>query len=236
MQAPMKSSKLGELEVRIAGGRDGEGSGQGPVVVLLHGFGAPADDLVSLWRVFDVPGDTRWVFPGAPLALGPEYAGGRAWWPIDFMERLSRRARGDHGEADVPEGLERARTKVDALLAAVRTQLSPGKLVLGGFSQGAMLALDVALRTEPVDALLLLSGTQIAIDEWTPLLPARRGVPVFMSHGQQDEILPFAISRTLRDMLVAQGYSVEWCPFRGGHGIPPEVIRAANTFLRGILA
>jgi phospholipase/carboxylesterase len=53
-----------------------------------------------------------------------------------------------------------------------------------------------------------------------------------MSHGQADEILPFAVSEGLRDVLIAHGLPVDWVPFRGGHAIPPAVIDGVGTFLR----
>ena len=65
----MRVHTYGGLEVHIAGGPDREGGGNGPVVILLHGFGAPGDDLVSLWRMLRVPDAVRFVFPVAPLKL-----------------------------------------------------------------------------------------------------------------------------------------------------------------------
>ncbi len=236
----MKLSKLGDLRVRIVGGADGEGGGSGPVVVLLHGFGAPGDDLVSLAGALNAPAGTRFVFPEAPIELGPMYMGGRAWWNIDLEERMRRQALGEARDlAEVPEGLSEARAHVNALLEAVERDLHapPAKTVLGGFSQGAMLSLDVALRSSRTFAgLVLMSGTHIAKEEWAPLLKARAHLPLLMSHGSEDPVLPFKVSSDLRDTLVAAGWSVEWIPFRGGHGIPGNVTQAVSTFLGKHLA
>lgn len=233
----MKQRKLGGLDARIVGGSDGDGGGDGPVMVMLHGFGAPADDLVPLWRVLGAPSGTRFVFPAAPLDLGPMYMGGRAWWPIDFEERMMRRMRGDHGEADVPPGLVAARDAMSALLDEVQHTMQPSKLVLGGFSQGAMLSLDVALHSElPLAGLVLLSTTQLAREVWQARYAARASVPVFMSHGREDELLPFFVSERLRDQMRAAGTEIEWVEFRGGHGIPPEVLGALAGFLQRTLS
>jgi phospholipase/carboxylesterase len=235
----MKFTKLGDLDARIAGGSDREGGGDGPVVVLLHGFGAPGDDLVPLWRVLAAPTGTRFVFPAAPIDLGPSYLGGRAWWHIDLEERMRRQALGEKRDlSEVPEGLDLARGQLDALLDDVERTLRPptGKMLLGGFSQGAMLALDTALRsTRPLAGLVLLSGTHIAANEWAARFEARRALPVFMSHGQADEILPFAVSEALRATLNDNGLPVEWISFRGGHGIPASVVDAAGAFVRRVL-
>jgi phospholipase/carboxylesterase len=235
----VKLTTIAGLRVRIAGGTDREGSGPGPVVVLLHGFGAPGDDLVSLWRTLAAPAGTRFVFPEAPLDLGSDGANGRAWWMIDFEARMRRQAQGKPPDPrEIPDGLEAARAKVDALLRelAVALQPAPARLVLGGFSQGAMLSLDVALHSEyPLAALLLMSGTHIAAEEWASRYQRRRGLPIFMSHGRDDELLPFPVAEHLRAELESHGLPVEWHSFSGGHGIPWEVLESAGAFLRRVL-
>ena len=236
----MKTRKLGGLDVVLAGGTDREGGGDGPVIVLMHGFGAPADDLVSLWRVIDAPPGTRFVFPAAPIALGGPYGDGRAWWRIDIARFQVAMMKGNVEELvrEKPEGLDESRALVESMLAVIETELGApmSKVVLGGFSQGSMLALDVTLRAKtPPAALVLLSSTLIAADEWRPLMAARKGLPVLQSHGQQDPILPFEVATELRDELVAAGLGVKFMPFRGGHGIPPEVLDAAGPFVRAAL-
>src|SRR6185369_8839181 len=96
MGCVMKDVIVKGSRVRLAGGEDRDGGGDGPLVVLLHGFGAPGDDLVPLFRQLDVPREVRFAFPAAPLdlrTLGAGYAGGRAWWMID-VAALDARARG----------------------------------------------------------------------------------------------------------------------------------------------
>lgn len=234
----MKTTTLGDLRVRIVGGDDREGGGTGPAIVLMHGFGAPGDDLVSLWRVVDAPPGTRFVFPEAPLAL-PGGFGGRAWWMIDLarIERALERGETRDLSRDVPEGLAEARAAVVAMLDDLERTLRPSKLVLGGFSQGAMLACDVALRTDRALAgLVLLSGTFLAEDEWRPLMPRRRAMPVFASHGKDDRLLPFGQSENLRAALADAGLPVTWMPFRGAHEIPPKVVEGLGVFLHDALA
>jgi len=233
----MRTESLGGLRTRIAGGTDREGGGDGPVVVLLHGFGAPGDDLVSLWRVIDAPPGTRFVFPEAPLAP-PALGGGRAWWMID-LEAIQRGiASGQPRDLSggTPEGLTETRVLVVSMLDEVERVLRPSALVLGGFSQGAMLACDVALRTErPLAALVMLSGTYVAKQEWDPLMARRRALPAFLSHGTADGLLPYATSERLRDAFVAAGLAVTWAPFRGGHEIPTSVVASLGSFLRASL-
>ena len=232
----MKDVSVAGSRVRLAGGDDREGGGDGPLVVLLHGFGAPGDDLVPLYRQLDVPRHVRFAFPEALLdledVLGSGYAGGRAWWMIDpswFLPenqgRLAERARA------VPEGLAEARTRIGDVLDGLGAE--PETTILGGFSQGAMLSTDFALRAaHPFAGLALMSGSIVAIDEWQPLFDKLRGVRVMQSHGRSDPILPFAAAERLRDILKAAGADVRWVEFSGGHTIPLSALDALGKLIR----
>jgi phospholipase/carboxylesterase len=232
----MRDRTFGGLRVRLTGGVDRQGGGDGPLVVLLHGFGAPGDDLVPLARVLAVPREVRFAFPEAPMDLGPEAMGGRAWWWIDMVRMQTAAMRGEpiDRSQEIPEGLAEARAHVVAMLDDLDQALSPPSVVLGGFSQGAMLSCDVALRTaRPLAGLALFSGTLLAEPEWAPLAAARRGLPVVLSHGQADPILPFAGAERLRDLLRRAGLDVTWIPFRGVHEIPPPALDALAALIRG---
>ncbi len=236
----MREEQLGGLRTRITGGTDGKGGGKGPVVILLHGFGAPGDDLVSLADVLNVPKGTRFVFPEGPLNLGFGYGESRAWWLIDMARIQADRAAGRVRDLsqEIPKGLAPVRGQVLAFLQDVDQKLGadPRKTVLGGFSQGAMLSCDAVLHTDrPYAGLVQLSGNLLALPVWGPLLPKRRGLPVFQSHGTQDEILPYVGAEALRDGLTKAGLAVEWHHFRGGHEIPEPVVQRLGVFLTKVL-
>ncbi len=236
----MRHEQWAGLDVCITGGLDGQGSGQGPLVVLLHGFGAPGDDLVALWRYLKVPNEVRFLFPAAPLTLNMGFGEARAWWMLD-MERIMRaRAQGQWEELshETPRGLPSARTQVQDLIALAVEQLSvpTQSLVLGGFSQGAMLSTDLILHSEiPLAGLALLSGTLIAKQTWLTRLPTRQGLPVFQSHGIDDPILAFSMAKRLRDHIQTAGLPVSWVEFQGGHEIPLPVLTGLSTFLHEVL-
>ena len=205
------------------------------MVILLHGFGAPGDDLVSLWRMLRVPDDVRFVFPVAPLKLDDGLPDGRAWWMLNVDLIALQKAQGRGRDVDaVPDGLAAARERVLAMLDDLDRHegLPPGRVFLGGFSQGAMLACDTVFRSSrPFAGLLILSGSIIARPEWEARWPARKGLPVFQSHGTDDPLLPHDTAIQLKDSLLAHGLPVTWHEFRGGHEIPPQVLEELGRFV-----
>lgn len=232
----MLQRPLGRLNCRVV---DDLPPGAQPslAVVLCHGYGAPADDLAPIGAELlqtdpAIRGGVRFYFPAALLDLGPAgMPGGRAWWPLD-MNRLvmaSQTGRWEDLRTLVPPGIEAAREHLIDLINEVRqeTGLPLERIVLGGFSQGAMLAADVALRLDrPVAGVCLASGVLIAETEWETLATRQGPLTVLMSHGQQDPILPFSGAEALRDLLTKHGHDVEFLPFSGGHTIPWPFLHA----------
>ncbi len=237
----MRHEHWAGLDVCITGGLDRQGSGEGPLVVLLHGFGAPGDDLVALWRYLKVPSDVRFLFPAASIKLDTGFGDARAWWMLD-MERITQaRAQGKWEELsqEVPRGLAPARSQMQEVLALATQSLSvpSTSLVLGGFSQGAMLSTDLMLHSDiSLAGLVLLSGTLIAKQEWLTRLPNHQGLPVFQSHGINDPILAFSMAQQLRDHIQTAGLPIRWVEFPGGHEIPIPVLEGLSTFLQRVLS
>lgn len=235
----MRKIRVADLDVVLGGGPDREGGGDGPLLVLLHGYGAPGDDLVPLARQLAAPRSVRFAFPAAPLQLEPGLpaeASGRAWWNLDMVELQRAIMQRDYATltSRVPDGLAQARAQVEALLDALTKDhhVTRQQLVLGGFSQGAMLATDVTLHAaEPPAALVILSGSLIARHEWLPLMPARAGLPVLQSHGRTDPVLSYEIAEELKRELSAAGMTVDFHAFSGGHGIPNGVVGALGALL-----
>ncbi len=195
------------------------------VVIVLHGRMMEAADLAPFAKSLGVA--AHFVFPDAPLVVQPR---GRSWWPVDSEERARRHAAGPMDlHAMDPAGRSEAR----ALLAALVESFAGRTVIVVGFSQGGMLAMDYVLHA-PVRpaALVLLSSSRIAFDEWRPLLPRLAGLPVLVAHGTADAELAFAAGENLRDAAIAGGAVVTWLPFEGPHEIPLVVWRGLRKFLR----
>jgi phospholipase/carboxylesterase len=219
---------IAELQTIIVGGEDPGRT----LVVLLHGYSMTAQDLAPFGRSLGLP--ARFLFPQGPL---PAVPAGRAWWPIDREARAARQAQGPRDLSDLmPQGLPRAREQFARYIDACRERFRPERLVVGGFSQGGMLACDWLLHgAAPVDALLLMSASQLNAGAWQLQRGRIADLPVFISHGQTDADLSFAAGERLRDFARDAGARVTWTPFAGGHELPLTVWRAVRKFLQPIV-
>ncbi|MFQ5730979.1 MAG: alpha/beta hydrolase [Planctomycetaceae bacterium] len=204
-------------------------------VVLCHGFGAPGTDLVGLapeilLRRPQLADTASFYFPEAPLSLEPMgMPGGRAWWMLDVAKLNAAITTGEFRDLrnDHPEELPAARAQLTALIDEVRrrTGLPMSRIVMGGFSQGSMLSIDVALRLpEPPALLTVFSGTLLGEDDWRERAADRGPMTVLQSHGDEDMILPFQAAEWLRDLFVDSGFDVEFIPFHGPHTIPAKAL------------
>lgn len=203
----------------------------GRAFVLLHGFSSSPDEWMPFTATIRLPAGRRFVFPEGPW-MGVN-GRGRAWWDLDLASHVASDGLPDLSRTR-PTGLAEAATYVRALLDDVdrRDDALPGEVILGGFSQGGMVGAEIAFRSDqPMQALVLLSPTIVDEASWVSGMQARAGLPVFLSHGRQDPILPFAASARLAKHLSAAGLAVTWVPFEGGHDIPAEVVTALNAFL-----
>ena len=187
-------------------------------LILLHGFGADEHDLLPL--VHELDPRLRAVSLQAPIALG---GGARAWF------NLMMGPRGMSFDAnEVREGVDAAVSAVEEI-----ARNSPRPILLG-FSQGAGMALSVALRRpELASAVISLSGVLRSLEPHD-LAPAEklRGFPVFAAHGLQDPVVPLALGRSIRDEVQRLGLALEWHEYPMGHTIIPQEVADLRAWLR----
>lgn len=219
---------LGDLETLVVPGKPGGGG-----IILCHGYGANAFDLLPLAGQLKAPAGTHWFFPQAPITfpIGPDMEG-RAWFPLvaQMLERLLAAGQKITYSEVVPDGLKEGRARLHSMVQA--TNIPVPRLTLGGFSQGSMLTTDYALRSgERPAGLIILSGTLICEHEWRPLASSLAGLEFFQTHGTEDPILPYANARRLEELLRAGGMTGEFLSFPGGHAIPPVVQKKMSAYL-----
>ncbi len=182
------------------------------LIVALHGWGANARDLAALAPAFNLP-DYQFVFPDAPFPH-PQVTGGKAWYDLQSK---------DAG------GLVESRQLLREFLLSLEssTGVPLSRTILGGFSQGGAMTLDVGL-TLPVAGLICLSGYL-----HSSISPAAGSAlpPVLIAHGTQDTIVPISAAVRSRDSLTAWGAQVQYREFKMGHEILPEVVDVMRSFV-----
>lgn len=182
-------------------------------LVLLHGWGADAHDLLDLGPLLVGP-EVSVVALQAPL---PHPAGvGRQWYDLQ--------------DPDWPE-LPRARQALLERLAALGEEVPLPATALLGFSQGAAMALDVATSAGlPLAGLIGCSG--YPHPGWQPASGQLNGnVPILLTHGQQDPVVPYAASEELQRLLAQAGHRVQLLGFPGGHTIDSGVLPMVQAFV-----
>ena len=203
------------------------------LVVLLHGYAMQPEDLEPFSH--SIKANALFCFPKAPL-VAPN--GGFAWWPIDEAKRAAQLERGARDLAEErPETLALRREQLGSFLRELR-KISPSiPLVVGGFSQGGMLASDFVLHSPGwASGLVLMSSSRISVAEWSSHQRTVQDLPMLISHGRSDKDLAFSTGEALRDFHAAGGARITWVPFEGGHEIPLIVWRSLRTFLRTLCA
>ena len=201
-------------------------------VMLLHGLDMAPAQLEPILGALKLP--ALIVMPSGPVARAD---GRRAWWPVDDALRNARLRAGPADLHDsYPSGREHARAAVHAVARSLRGRAPGLPLVVAGFSQGAMLALDCVFQAPPlaVAALALWSASRLAFTEWAPAMHRLRGVRVDLVHGRGDPNLGLAAGQSLRDALLAEEADVRWSAFDGGHEIPLQAWVGLRRLVREV--
>ena len=177
-------------------------------LVLLHGWGADADDLLDLGNLLVGP-QVNVVALRAPEPH--PYGSGRQWYglqPIDWSQ--------------LPAAREALRLRLETLAGSVPL----ANTVLLGFSQGGAMALDVG-SSLPLAGIVACSG--YPHEGWQP---AARQPPVLLSHGREDPVVPFAASEEVQRRIQEAGTAAELLAFEGGHTIEASVLPQISAFVR----
>lgn len=216
-----REMKVGRVEARSKTARS--------VVVFLHGYGADGDDLLGLAEPLapHLP-DTLFLAPDAPedCITNPF---GRQWFPIPWLDGSA--------PEDAAKGLAQSSLDLNAFLDKVLADegLTPSQMVLLGFSQGSMMALQVAPRRDKaVAGVVAFSGRLLraeALAAETKVKP-----PMLLLHGDSDQIVPFGDLKLAAEALIAAGFDTQTHVMRGtGHGISPDGLGAALAFIKAHL-
>jgi phospholipase/carboxylesterase len=209
----------GALDVLTYATRPARGEPRG-ALVLLHGRGADEHDLQPLGDVLDPERELTVVTPRGPLSLPP---GGAHWYVVPRV--------GFPDRSTFLTTWERLAAWLDALPDALGVPWE--RTVLGGFSQGAVMAYALGLgpdRPSPA-GILALSGFIPTVEGWDVELDGREGLPVAIGHGTRDPVIPVAFGHAARDRLEEAGLRVVYGEAAVGHQIDPEFLPTLRTWL-----
>lgn len=203
-------------------------------VIWMHGLGADGNDFVPIVPELNLPTGhgVRFVFPNAPT-MPVTINGGyvmRAWYDIVSAE-LDKRA--DEG------GVRRSQALIEELIADQRSKgIAADRILLAGFSQGGVIALQTGLRhSEKLAGIMALSTYLACADSLgVEASAANRQIPLFMVHGSMDPVIPVALAKLSKARLETHGYKVEWHEYGMPHSVCAEEIDDIAAFLKRVLA
>jgi phospholipase/carboxylesterase len=194
-----------------------------PVIVAIHGRGADATDLAGLAPAIHDSG-YRWLFPQGPrpVPLAPGYTGW-AWYELGDQQS------------------ETVLASRDVLVSFIDEQISRlgsahNRMLLLGFSQGAVMAMHVGLAAaRPFAGIAAMSGYLPAANALEDVLADRRDRSLLMVHGTADQTLSIDLGRRARDYLVAGGLAPEYVEFDMGHQITDESLTVVREYIHRVL-
>lgn len=205
-------------------------TGAARLVVFLHGYGANAADLMGLAGTLmpHLP-DTAFAAPDAPEECGGAPTGFQ-WFPIPWIDGSS--------EEEAMTGMERASADLDAWLdeTMAKEGVTAAETVIFGFSQGTMMALQVAPRhAEAFAGLVCFSGRLLRPEHLAEEAVSKP--PVLLVHGDADEVVPVESLPLAAEALEAAGFERVFAHvMKGtGHGIAPDGLQVALAFMRDVL-
>jgi len=197
----------------------------GAAVIWLHGLGADGHDFEPIVPELRLPKPVRFVFPHAPVR------------PVTINQGMRMRAWYDifqfGGGPEDEAGIRASQKLVEKLVEAEKGK----KIVLAGFSQGGAIVLQTALRHPE-----RLAGV-LALSTYLPLAAtlekersaANKDLPIFMAHGQLDDIIPIDRAKRSHEVLERLGYPVTWKDYPMPHSVCAPEIEDISRFLSRIL-
>jgi phospholipase/carboxylesterase len=202
-------------------------------IIWMHGLGADGHDfepLVPELVESDMPA-LRFVFPHAPVrpvTINNGYAM-RAWYDIVGIDRRS---------AEDFKGIGESADSIGGLVHREHARgINSDHILLAGFSQGGAMALHLATRHPDRYAGIIALSSYLPLSR--ELHKARHGAnlatPLFMAHGTQDPVVPYALGDESRQLLEAAGYRPEWHSYPMPHSLCEPEVFDLRAFLRKVL-
>ncbi len=202
-------------------------------IIWMHGLGADGNDFVPIINELNLFPDVhiRFVFPHAPMrsiTINNGYVM-RAWYDI-YNNNLSHEE-DENGIRDSQQAIE------NLIHHEISCGIKPENIILAGFSQGGAMALHVGLRqTKNLAGILALSCYLPLVNRLlTEVQPVNSSIPILMTHGNRDPIIPVTLAKASRDLLLKTKYIVEWHEYAMGHTVCAEEIADIRSWIMRIV-
>lgn len=185
--------------------------------VFIHGLGVNGKDLMPLAAQLNLP-QTKFVFPNGPFSVEYSYEG-RAWYELP---------------RETGNGIRVSRRGITELLQKIELSGIPSnQIILGGFSQGAVISLEAGLRyPNKICGIISLSGYLHAPERLsTEKSLANLGIPVLVCHGEEDDVLSIEGSREAARILEKEGYHISYHEYSMGHQVIGEELYVMRQFI-----
>jgi phospholipase/carboxylesterase len=191
-------------------------------IVILHGWGANAQNVAFLCSLLELP-DIQFLIPDAPFQH-PYSTDGKMWYDLSYANFQTDLTQ----QSDLQTSRKTLTDWLNSLEAQTGIPLS--RTILGGFSQGGAMTLDVGLSL-PLAGLMILSGYQHGA-----LNPGSKIPPILIVHGRQDQVVPLAAAHRSKANLERLNVSIDYQEFDMGHEISPLVLNEVYEFVQKVLA
>ncbi|GKS68451.1 phospholipase/carboxylesterase [Nitrosomonas sp. PY1] len=204
------------------------------VIIWLHGLGADGNDFLPIVDQLNLPlnKSIRFVFPHAPerpITINNGYVM-RAWYDI----------KGSNFNASEDElGIRRSQRAIEALIEReIENGIATERIVVAGFSQGGVMALQVGLRyTKPLAGILALS-CYLSLSESLVAEINRKNltIPIFMAHGIDDNVIPLSYAIRSKEMIRAVGYTPEWHDYSMMHSVCNQELHDISQWIQKVFS
>ncbi len=197
-------------------------------VIWLHGLGADGHDFEPIVPELELELAVRFVLPHAPVR------------PVTLNGGMQMRAWYDIKPGDVQWGSGEIQESASLIQELVDHENSSGipssQIALAGFSQGGVVALQLALRTEQPFAGVVALSTYLHNQEYVgkEVSFASVNTPIFMAHGTMDPMIPLSRAVSSRSALEALNYQVEWRQYDMAHQVCYDEVTDISRFLNRI--
>ena len=189
-------------------------------IIALHGYGSNPFNMIELLKVLNID-KADCFFPPGNISPFPNDDLSKAWFSIPFTSNLNK---------EIVISREIILSKLKSIVN------SYDKIVLLGFSQGAMMCLDIMVNiSKPVSGVICLSGLNINIDNNINIDKAYKKTPIFVGHGINDEIIDMESSKTSFEFITKKGFKIDWNEYNMAHEVVEKELEDIRSFFERLI-